>query len=123
MLMWVGSPVVCSSVLRVCGGDAVGAGGDAAHAVGAVADDRRGGRPVRVGVERIAAEQLKPTHGLALYEVDGEVATRSLLVFVQHVAPGGAHRGDGLVERDEVTAVAAQGHAGRVDRRDGGDRV
>src|ERR1700730_3052851 len=63
--------------------------------------------------------------GLALYDVDvdGEAATRSLLVFVEHVASRDAHGVDGLVERDEVAPVAAQSDAGRVDRGDGGDRV
>src|SRR5215831_21048985 len=65
----------------------------------------------------------KLRQGLALYDVDGEAATRSLLVLVQHVAPGRAHGVDGLVERDEVPAVAAQGDPGGVDRGDGGDRV
>src|SRR5262249_32778825 len=67
---------------------------ESAYPVGAVADDRRGGRPVPVGVERIATEQVKPSHELALYDVDGEAATRGLLVLVVHVEPGSTHGGD-----------------------------
>src|SRR6266851_5382569 len=64
-----------------------------------------------------------PPTGLALYDVDGEAATRGLLIFVQHVAPGDAHRVDGFVQGDEVAPVSAQGDAGRVDRGDGSHRV
>src|SRR3954452_6834174 len=56
----------------------------------------------------------------AFDDVDSEAATRCLLVLVLHVRPGVAHRLDGLVQRDELLAVPADGHP---RGRDGLDRA
>src|SRR5690606_23496647 len=52
----------------------------------------------------------------ALDDVDREAAAGGFLVLVAHVAAGLAHGADDLVQADLVLAVAAQGHARRVDR-------
>src|ERR1700690_951696 len=60
--------------------------------------------------------------GLALDDVDREAAAGGLLVLVLHVRAGLAHGLDGLVQRDVVLPVAADGHPGGgdgLDRTDG----
>src|SRR5687768_6670608 len=59
----------------------------------------------------------------ALDDVERQPATGGLLVLVLHVRAGLAHRLDGLVQRDVVPAVTADGHAGRGDGLDRADGV
>ena len=51
----------------------------------------------------------------AIHHVDGQAALGGLLVFGLHVPSGVQHGADDLVQRDKMSARAAQGHAGGVD--------
>src|ERR671917_243207 len=59
----------------------------------------------------------------ALEDVERQPATGGLLVLVLHVRAGLAHGLDRLVQRDVVSAVAADGHARRGDGLDRADGV
>src|SRR5215470_2722683 len=59
----------------------------------------------------------------ALDDVEGQPATGGLLVLVLHVRAGLAHGLDGFIQRDVMPSVSPDGHAGRGDGLDRGDRV